>query len=258
VFLPAEAVARIRSVLDTRASRRWRIGVIMIDPGHGGTDPGTLATHGAGKEAFTVREKDVVLATSLDLAKLLRDEFPGKRILLTRSDDSTLSLEARTEMANAVVLGKTEAMIYVSVHANFGFNKKARGFEAWVYPAGERRTVVDQSSLSPDLREVWPILNNMREDEFNTQSATLADAILTELEREVGAETENRGPKQESWAVVREALMPATLIELGFVSNVEEGRRLADRAYQQRLAQGIARGISGFVQGFEAAMSFVD
>jgi N-acetylmuramoyl-L-alanine amidase len=258
VFVSPAAAERIRSVLDTRAARRWRIGVIMIDPGHGGIDPGTLDTHGTKAEALTVREKDVVLATSLRLADLLRGVLPGKRVILTRSEDKTLSLEARTEMANTVELGRNEAMIYVSVHANGGFNEKAKGFEVWVYPSDERRKVVDQSSLAQELRGSWPILNSMREDEFNTQSAALAASILSELDREVGGQTDNRGLKRESWAVVREALMPAALIELGFVSNPDEARLLADSAYQDRLAAGIARGIAGFVRRFEAAMSFLD
>jgi N-acetylmuramoyl-L-alanine amidase len=258
VFVSEAASATIRGVMDSRAARRWRIGVIMIDPGHGGIDPGTLDTHGSKGDVLTVREKDVVLATSLRLADLLRADLPGKRILLTRSEDKTLSLEARTEMANSVSLGKNEAMIYISVHANGGFNEKAKGFEVWVYPSDERRKVVDQATLSGELKDYWPILNSMREDEFNTQSAALAASILAELDREVGRETENRGIKRESWAVVREALMPAVLIELGFVSHPDEARLLADSVYQARLAAGIERGVAGFVRTFEAAMSFLD
>jgi N-acetylmuramoyl-L-alanine amidase len=258
VYLSAAAVERVKKTLEARAALRWRIGVIMIDPGHGGIDPGTLDTHGAKGEAVTIREKDVVLAASLRLADLLRAELPDKRILLTRSQDKFVSLEARTEMANSVELGKNEAMIYLSIHANGGFNKKARGFEVWVYPSDERRKVLDQGSLSQELKDIWPILNSMREDEFNTQSAALAASILSALEEEVGGQTENRGLKRESWAVVREALMPAALVELGFVSNPEEARLLADPEYQSRLAAGVGKGIVGFVHRFEAAMSFLD
>lgn len=258
VYLTDRAAAEIRRTFDERAERRWKVGVIMIDPGHGGIDPGTLDTHGPKGEAVTVREKDVVLAVSLALAGLLRAEFPDRRVLLTRSGDTFVSLEARTELANDVELGRNEAMIYVSVHANGGFNKKARGFEVWVYPSQQRRNVVDQGSLSREARDIWPILNSMREDEFNTQSAALAASILSALGEEVGAQTENRGLKRESWAVVREALMPAVLIELGFVSNPEEAKLLAEPGYQGRLAAGIARGIAGFVRRFEASMSFLD
>jgi N-acetylmuramoyl-L-alanine amidase len=255
VYLSAAAAAVIRSTLQTR---RWRVGVIMIDPGHGGMDPGTLDTHAGKGESATVREKDIVLAVSLSLAGLLRAEFPDKRVLLTRSDDTFVSLEARTELANDVELGRNEAMIYVSVHANGGFNKKARGFEVWVYPSEQRRNVLDQASLSQEVRDIWPILNSMREDEFNTQSSALAASILSALEEEVGALTESRGLKRESWAVVREALMPAVLIELGFVSNPEEAALLAAPGYQGRLAAGVARGVAGFVRRFEASMSFLD
>lgn len=258
VYLSAAAVERVKSTMEARAARRWRIGVIMVDPGHGGIDPGTLETHGAKGEAVTIREKDVVLATALRLADFLRAELPDKRVLLTRTQDKFLSLEARTEMANAVELGRNEAMIYLSIHANGGFNKKARGFEVWVYPSDERRNVLDQGSLSQELKDIWPILNSMREDEFNTQSAALAASILSAMDEEVGEQTENRGLKRESWAVVREALMPAALVELGFVSNPEEARLLGDPEYQSRLATGVGRGIVGFVHRFEAAMSFLD
>ena len=256
VYLTQTADDRVRQVVTEREARRWRIGVIMIDPGHGGYDPGTSAP--ADKDTPPIREKDVVLSTSTLLAGLLRAELPGKTILMTRTDDSAVKLEARAEMANAVKLQPNEAMIYVSVHANYGFNTKSKGYEVWVYPSQDRRTVLDKSTVAQDVRDIFPILNGMREDEFNTQSSALAAAIRAGLGVEVGGLTSDRGTKTESWAVVREALMPAVLIELGFLSNEEEASLLGDPVYQGKLAVGIARGILDFVAKFEAATSFLD
>jgi N-acetylmuramoyl-L-alanine amidase len=256
VYLSASAADRIRETLEGLSERRWRVGVIMVDPGHGGPDPGTMSA--GTKDGPAVLEKDVVLATSVQLAALLRAEFPDKRVLMTRSDDSSVTLEERTEAANRIELGPSEAMIYVSVHANWGFDTRAKGYEVWVFPSKERRAVLDESAVSPDLKEIWPILNSMREDEFNVQSNLLARSILDAIQGEVGSATTNRGSKTESWAVVREARMPAVLVELGFLSNPEEARLLADPAYQRRLARGIGSGVAAFVQRFEAALGRTD
>ncbi len=242
-----------------RAERgdRWRVGAILVDPGHGGRDPGACANHTFNEKTVTVREKDIVLEVGLRLERLLRECYPEKNILLSRRDDTYLTLEERTELANAVPLGDKEAIIFVSVHANSALVAKPRGYEVWVQPPAYRRDVLDEEALSEEDRELWPILNSMREDELNSESEFLAEKIMTGLGGSIGDRSPSRGIKQEAWAVVRNAIMPAVLVEVGFLNNPEEAALLVQPEYQQAIAEGIFDGIAAFTRKFEGGMNFV-
>ena len=227
----------------------YRVGAILIDPGHGGKDPGAVGTYTENGETVSVREKDVVLSVASTLYEQLRARYPDKRILMTRSGDTYPSLEDRVNLANSVELAKHEAVIYVSIHANAAFNKNSSGFEVWYLSPDYRRTVIDESSV--DSEEILPILNSMMEEEFTTESILIAKSILDGLEAQIGAESENRGLKAESWFVVRNARMPSVLIELGFVTNDREVRLLDDPGYLRKCASGIYTGVVNFVSYFE-------
>ena len=259
VFVEGAAADLVASWFASRgeAEGRWRIGAILIDPGHGGKDPGTNANHTINEKTVTVREKDIVLAVGLRLSSLLRERYPSRLVLLSREDDTYLSLEERTEMANSVPLGKNEAIIFISIHANSALVPKPRGFEVWIQPPEYRREVLSEDELGEDERELWPMLNSMREDELNLESSVLAELIISGLKRTIGAFSPSRGIKQEAWAVVRNALMPAVLVELGFVSNPEEAAMLIGPEYQQQLAEGIYDGVDAFVRKFEGSMNFL-
>ena len=106
----------------------FRVGAILIDPGHGGKDPGTSGSYVENDKTIPVYEKNIALTVSLALYALLRETYPDKKILLTRSGDTYPSLEDRVEMANKVPLKKHEAILYISIHANAApFNKKPYG-----------------------------------------------------------------------------------------------------------------------------------
>src|SRR5574344_2111664 len=93
----------------------FRVGAILIDPGHGGKDPGAVDTHTIDGKKVTIQEKDVALTTALELHSLLSKTYPDKKILLTRSTDTYLTLEQRVDIANSVKLEDNEAILYVSV-----------------------------------------------------------------------------------------------------------------------------------------------
>ena len=113
----------------------FRVGAILIDPGHGGKDPGTSGSYVENGKTVPVYEKNIALTVSLALYDMLRKSYPDKKILLTRSGDTYPSLEDRVEMANKVPLKKNEAILYISIHANAApFNKKPYGFEVWYLP----------------------------------------------------------------------------------------------------------------------------
>lgn len=232
----------------------FRVGAVLIDAGHGGKDPGAVSTHVIDGKSITLQEKDITLDVSKKILQLLTKSYPDKKILLTRSDDRFLSLEQRVEIANSVNLEQHEAILYVSVHANSAFDKKASGFEVWYLSPGYRRTVIDDSSLAD--KELLPILNSMMEEEYTTESILIAKYILDGLDSQIGQQSLNRGIKEEEWFVVRNANMPSVLIELGFVSNPAEAALLTKDSYLQKMSLGIYNGISSFISHFERSRGF--
>lgn len=234
-----------------KTAAAFRVGAILIDPGHGGKDPGTIGSYidnGTKKEIY---EKNIALSASLYLYDMLRNTYPGKKILLTRHDDSFPTLEDRVNMANSVQLRENEAILYVSIHANSaGFNNRPSGFEVWYLPADYRRDLIDKNTASQDI---LPILNSMLEEEFTTESILIAQNILDGLEQQIGRESRNRGLRAKEWYVVRNAKMPSVLVELGFVSNPDEAKLLDTPAYLQRCALGIYNGLRLFINHFEGS-----
>lgn len=231
----------------------FKIGAILIDPGHGGKDPGTIGTITKNGKKVSLNEKDIVLSVSKDLHKMLSEKYPDKKVLLTRSTDVFLTLEQRVEIANSVKLDPHEAIVYVSVHANSAFDKKASGFEVWYLSPGYRRNVLTEKDVDADL---LPILNSMMEEEYTTESILIAKFINDGIENQVGNYTKSRGLKEEEWFVVRNANMPSVLVELGFVSNPTEAELLYDKNYLRKLALGIYNGIGSFVTHFEQSRGF--
>jgi N-acetylmuramoyl-L-alanine amidase len=223
---------------------------IIIDPGHGGKDPGAVGRHTIDGKPYVIKEKDIVLEVAKELYSMLSKNYPEKRIMLTRNDDVYPTLEERTEIANSVELGENEAMVFISIHANASFNSKASGFEVWYLPPDYRRELIDPESIDPNAREVAPILNTMLEEEYTVESILLARSVSAGMEQMIGDKSENRGLKEESWFVVRNAKMPSVLIELGFVTNPEEARSLGDAGYLKKLTQGIYNGVVGFINRF--------
>jgi len=255
VWLAAEAMSEISKALQqdrlARTAGHLRIAAILIDPGHGGEDPGATGTYMEGKKAIPIHEKDVVLKIGLTLSRMLQKALPDKEILLTRSDDTYVTLEKRAEMANSL-LGKTnDTVLYLSIHANSTFNKlsQAKGYEVWYLPPEYKRTLLE--GKDPSTAELVPILNSMLEEEISVESIVLAREILSGLNASIGDLTENRGMRQEPWYVVRNAKMPAVLVEVGFMSSTEEAARLADEAYLKGIAEGLYTGICSFITRFE-------
>ncbi len=232
----------------------YRVGAILIDPGHGGKDPGAIGKTTIKGKTVTVAEKDVVLKVAKDVYERLSLMYPDKQILLTRKNDTYPSLEDRVEMANSVKLDTHEAILYISIHANSAFNKSSTGFEVWYLSPDYRRTVIDKNDGQSS--DILPILNSMMEEEFTTESILIAKSIMEELDKKIGKQSPNRGIKEESWFVVRNAKMPSVLVELGFVSNPEEAGLLADDGYLQKCAAGIYNGLTVFISHFEGSRGF--
>lgn len=228
----------------------FRIAAIVIDPGHGGKDPGAIGTHSINGKQTRVVEKDIALAVSKDLYKKLLAAYPDKRVLLTRSTDIFLSLGERVAIANAIPLSDHDAIIYISIHANSSFNKYARGYEVWYLDPQYRRDLVDPNKYN-DSKEVIPILNAMLEEEFTRESILMAESIIHGFDEVLGKVIPSRGVKAEDWFVVRNARMPSVLVELGFVSNEEDVLLMTDPHYVQSFGEALYKGIADFIVKFE-------
>ena len=236
-------------------SFHYRIAAIVIDPGHGGRDPGAVAYHTINGRRQLVRESDIALTSSKMLRDMLVRRFPDKRILMTRERDVYISLADRAEIANAVPTRDNEAVIFVSMHANAAVNRNARGFEVWHITSTYRRELVDETQIpDPDLRL---ILNLLTEESFRTESIFMAQSILDGLHASVGGSMPNRGLRAENWFVVRRSNMPAVLVELGFVSNRDDAVLMTDEASLRRMVGGVYRGIADFVEAFERSGGFI-
>lgn len=231
----------------------FRIGAILIDAGHGGKDPGAVETITVAGKKVTLQEKDISLTVAKDLHNKLTRVYPDKKILLTRDTDKYLSLSQRVEIANNVTLAENEAILYVSIHVNAAFDKKANGFEVWYLSPGARRNVLSESSADEEL---LPILNSMLEEEFTTESILIAKYILDGLNKEIGEKSPSRGLKAEEWFVVKNAKMPSVLVEMGFITNPVESLLLNDDSYLRKVSLGIYNGLISFVTHFERSRGF--
>jgi N-acetylmuramoyl-L-alanine amidase len=231
-------------------SSRFRIAAIIIDPGHGGRDSGAVGNITVNGRSTQILEKDIVLKVGLGLRDMLSRTYPDKRILMTRDSDVFRSLEQRSDMANAVTVRENEAVIFISIHANWGANPNARGYEVWHITSGHRRTLLapSQHNFSADIAT---ILNAMMEEEFTTESILLADSILNGLGQTFGDSLPSRGRKANDWFVVRNSRMPAVLVELGFVSNRQDALLMTSDEGLQNLTQALYNGIVNFIGIFE-------
>ncbi len=233
----------------------YSIGAILIDPGHGGKDPGATGIHSVNGKKIKVVEKDVNLFVAKKLCEHLRIAYPNKKILMTREKDVFLSLAQRTEIANSVKLKDHEAILYVSVHVNSSLDKTASGYEVWYLSPGYRRQVLNTKSINED-KSLLPILNSMMEEEYTTESILIAKFIMDGISDQVGKQSSPRGIKAEEWFVCKNSNMPSVLIEVGFLSNKNEAALLADNSYLKKLSFGIYNGLNSFVTHFEKSRGF--
>lgn len=212
---------------------------VVIDPGHGGKDPGAI---GGSK----TQEKDVVLNVGLLLGKKIKATYPDVNVIYTRSKDEFIGLAERASVAN-----KAGADLFISLHCNAAANKTAKGLETWVLGLhkseaslevakkensailmedGHEGTYEDFNPNDPDAY----IALAMRQNAFLDQSLLFADYIQKngcgDLKRY------NRGVKQAGFVVLYRATMPSVLVELGFLSHVDEEKFLSSAAGQESLA----------------------
>lgn len=225
-----------------------RIQVLVLDAGHGGSDPGSIGRHTLDGKEVVLREKDLTLAVVLELQKMLTQAYPDRAIVLTRGGDTYPTLEKRVQIAHAQKLSDSQSIFFLSVHFNASLNRRAQGLEFWYIPQDFEREVLADRAI-PD--SVFPVLNTLVDSEYKKQSRDLAVSLAKGMAQELGDQNIQRGLKENPWFVVRMARMPAVLAELGFITNPDEARMMQDEQYLKKLARGLYTGLVSFIQSYE-------
>jgi N-acetylmuramoyl-L-alanine amidase len=228
---------------------------VVIDPGHGGHDPGAVGPSG-------LYEKNVVLDIALKLKKILLAD-PFNEVFLTRETDRFISLEERTVMAN-----RKNADFFVSIHANANPVRRVKGIETyllnWTNDDEAMRVAARENKISlKKMREMnrqmdtlGMILNDLSRDCKRNDSIKLANYIqqsmVTTLNNESSYKSIDLGVKQALFYVLFGARMPSVLVEVSFISNPQEEQLLSDESYRMQIAKAIAKGLDTYTDSAPA------
>jgi N-acetylmuramoyl-L-alanine amidase len=228
--------AEDREVLPPRLVRPAGSYLVVLDPGHGGSNTGAAGV------IEGVFEKRLTLAMAYLVAARL-EQVPGVIVIMTRTEDRYLTLRARSRLANAV-----GADAFVSLHFNASPGRAQRGFETWVL-APEAMAVdahairAGDGPLRPGVPDdVAAILDDVERNAAQDEALALAAGMQARL-AQVWGPTNDRGVRQGSQDVLMGLTMPAVLVEMGFIDQAVEGQLLLDAATRDRLADAVARAI---------------
>jgi N-acetylmuramoyl-L-alanine amidase len=216
---------------------RLTVRTIVLDPGHGGSDPGAVTPHG-------LYEKELTLDIGLRLASLLRGE--GYTVAMTRKDDMTLSLQQRTELANSA-----KADLFLSIHINFIPVAIRRGIETYYLgptndPQIARLATVENAASGYSLADFRELLERVYTDVRQAESRHFAQAVQNRLFvslRQHNPRLEDRGVKKAPFVVLIGTEMPSILAEVSCISNQDDVRLLRAGDYRQTIARALASGV---------------
>ena len=247
---PNEIVITLRTPLGKIEERienvkeKQRLDTVVLDAGHGGKDPGSRGKYGT-------KEKDVVLDITKRIGRLLEKNTRIK-VIYTRDEDVFVPLIKRTKIAN-----DADGKVFVSIHANSNNNRKVQGYETYLYSLAKSDDAIEVASREnsviqfeekagqyKDLSGEKLILATMAQSMFLKESEDLAAIIQMELDKKLT--TPNRGVKQAGFYVLYGASMPNVLVEIGFISNPAEEKKLKQGKYRQMIANAVYEGIKHF------------
>lgn len=229
-----------------RLAKQLALGVkkIVIDPGHGGHDPGAVGY------SRDVLEKDIVLSISKKLERKLRSQL-GVEVIMTRNTDRYLSLEERTAIANT-----KNADLFISIHTNASPDRNAYGIETYFLNLATdddaiRVAARENATTRKNISDLQAILNDLMKNAKINESSRLAahvqKSMHTHLNRRY-SQVVNKGVKQAPFYVLLGAQMPSILIETSFISNKRECERLNDSVYQEYISDAIVDGIRNYIR----------
>jgi N-acetylmuramoyl-L-alanine amidase len=229
-------------------ANKGQLKTVVIDPGHGGNDPGTVV---AG-----VMEKDVVLSIALRLGNKIKYEYPDIKVIYTRSKDIFIPLYERASIAN-----RNKADVFISVHANYFSQPSIYGTETFTLGlhrsldnlevAKKENSVIllednyktNYQGFDPRETESYIMFDNMQ-SEYQLQSIELAASIQDEFSKTL--KWKHRGVKQAGLLVLRETSMPAVLVETGFISNPPERKFLVSESGKEKVSASIFKAFLGY------------
>lgn len=244
-------IAAVPEVKPLSLAQQLGLGVkkIVLDPGHGGKDPGAMA--------FGLKEKDIVLDVAKRLSPILKKEL-GCEVVLTRKDDTFISLEERTALANT-----NNADLFISLHINAHPSAKVRGMETYYLnlttnaeamrvAARENATSTHQMSELQDI--LSDIMKNSKIDESSRLAQQVHNSIILEADKRGFTDIKNLGVKQAPFYVLIGAQMPAILIELAFISNEKDLDNLKNPIFLEMLTKEITEGVRAYVSDTTAKL----
>jgi N-acetylmuramoyl-L-alanine amidase len=225
-----------------------RVAKIVIDPGHGGKDPGAIGKRG-------LQEKDVVLKIAKKLEKKLESAL-GCDVVLTRKDDRFIPLEERTAIANT-----EKADLFISIHANAHRNRKVCGIETYYLNLATDERVIElaareNATSEKNISDLQMILNDLMLNSKISESSRLAEYVQLSMVKKIDSKyskINNLGVKQAPFYVLIGAEMPSILIETSFISNESEEKRLREEKYLNLIAEGIFHGIEKYIDEIQVA-----
>ena len=225
-----------------------KIGRIVIDPGHGGHDTGTIGPTG-------LMEKDLCLDVALRLGKIIRQRLPGAEVVYTRSDDTFIPLEERTRVAN-----ESKADLFISIHANSSHDHAARGIETYylnlkgspdAMEVAARENATAQESIH-DLEDiVKKIARSEKIDESREFAADIQESLARRIQK-LNKTVKDRGVRKAPFVVLVGADMPSILTEISFLSNPADERLLKNPEHRQRVAEGLYQGMANYLQSLNS------
>ena len=225
-----------------------KIGRIVIDPGHGGHDTGTIGPTG-------LMEKDLCLDVALRLGRIIEQRLPGAEVIYTRSDDTYVPLEERTNIAN-----QAKADLFISIHANSSRNTGARGIETYYLtlkstPEAMEVAARENATAQEGVHDLESLVKRIAQTEKIDESKEFAQDIqesLTNRIQKSSKSVRNRGVRKAPFVVLIGADMPSILTEISFLSNPADEKLLKQPEQRQKVAEGLFQGISSYLQNMNS------
>ena len=231
-------------VRDKERETGQRLDFIIIDAGHGGKDSGALGY-------FDAAEKDITLSLAIALKAQLAADYPKLRVYLTRSTDKFLRLEKRSDIANRHNEGNKFGM-FVSIHCNSTLSPRVKGFEVYYLAQNPDNVQMRQLMLRENLRYekssyIRKLTSQLMNAQIQRESKTLARHVFAGLGNRLDGMIKSRKVKKADFAVLRGSLMPAILIETGYLTNRDDLKKLKSAEFRKAFTAGVSRGIGSFL-----------
>ncbi len=226
--------------------------VVVLDPGHGGKDPGAIG------RSYRTYEKNITLSMGKELKRML--EAKGSKVYLTRSTDIFIPLRRRVQIAR-----KHHADLFISIHADSTVNRKAQGFS--IYTLSEtasdkeaealaerenKADIIDGMDFSDNSPEINDVLISLSQNDSRNKSSKFATYVVNEVKRNV--KMVNNAHKFAGFAVLKAPDVPSVLLELGYLSNYTEEKQLRQPWYRKRIAEHMVKAVDRYFKDPEVSI----